>query len=607
MCRPVLQGPVNCKVIPCHNILGGTCSLTRVESSQATKLLLFKQVHGQLLQEMLPWKTLERLCATNRGGDGYKVARDICKKKLQQLGAVAPKGQKPLLVTVANVIRGLKTARFDDGDISGVLQSLQALHTASGGQMALHTHAASQQNAVGSVSPTTFEFAASLPTVLPQNAPKLSRAQRFSLKPAKAAAAVLRMQMTNLRDHSKQPIVIGREGGPISSDTWMGVHKECMLYLGYINSFCSIGNPTLEHFTRAELFIMYIASKHARGDAATTISKVIGVARRVVFFWKLQSQDEAQGHKLMAVHAWMGKVAAQIRLSSPWKKRDVQDMKDKGTWQDAAQIVSLLESAKSDVLSTCSAGPLTLEQARQLHDITVVCCMFGWLPPLRSSCIRTLVTPSHDGPCSHADCTSDDCRGNRLLINEAQQLAIHLPHHKSAKRWPPIQYVLPLSLASLVLLYLRWGHSVLADDMDVQHGHAFMSRKGKPFTSSNFSSFAKGVLVDLGGPNMPPHTLRHVYVCDRMAEAIVGPSRDGEAYCMGHHSDQWEESYDLQSLQRQGQAAVDAMDGWRANLLTRLHAQQPDVQAAPTSPVAVNQERDCCCSSGSVARHEYSP
>ena len=587
----MLERPSNCKVLTTQDINGQPCQLCRVEVVGGTKLLLLNQVWKVLMDSLISWRTLKRLCTSPRGaGDGFRDAGGICKKQLQQLGALGARAQKPILATVPSVIKGLKAANLEHAGLQGVIAGLQALHVASRVQVNMQHEAFVGVNTVSSPQPTTFVFTDKPPTTLPQNPPQLFRRQRISLPASLAKAPVLRLQMTNLKAHAKQPIVVGREGGALSTISWEDVQKEVMLYLGYLHLFCNVVTPDLMQYTRADLFILYIASKHQRGDAASTITNTIKAAKRVLFFWRSQIESDVERNKLSALHEWMGLLASQIRMAFPSVKKNVQSMQAQGTWQNAAQIVAILEPAKAEVMSMCSTAPLTLDLARQLHDITLMCCMFGWLPPPRSACIRTLLIPTYEGACLHADCPEPTERSsNSLYFTPTQGLGMQLAHHK-AMRWGVLRFDLPSSIATLLLLYLTRARHVLTD-LEVEHPYVFMSRSGRPFAGDTFSSYAKKrVLVRLGGPSMAPHTLRHVYATERSGhDPSVAEDRVGDAFAMGHGIEQWPETNDLLAYHRAGQAAIDAMDDWRASLLSRLQANDvpaPDVAELGPSQVA---------------------
>ena len=72
----------------------------------------------------------------------------------------------------------------------------------------------------------------------------------------------------------------------------------------------------------------------------------------------------------------------------------------------AHEIVHLLEKLRQKALQ--SLPPLrqlpSIETARLMHDACLACCMFGYLPPIRLVCLRTLQMPE-SGLCLVPGCT----------------------------------------------------------------------------------------------------------------------------------------------------------------------------------------------------------
>ena len=84
---------------------------------------------------------------------------------------------------------------------------------------------------------------------------------------------------------------------------------------------------------------------------------------------------------------------------------------------------------------------------------------FSHLPPVRLSCIRSLVVPTSTGHCLHLDSKEPNCEGNRLYILSKSPLRVRikLPHHKNARQWGKavIVFDLPSDLAKLVHTYVE--------------------------------------------------------------------------------------------------------------------------------------------------------
>lgn len=69
----------------------------------------------------------------------------------------------------------------------------------------------------------------------------------------------------------------------------------------------------------------------------------------------------------------------------------------------------------------------------------------------------------------------------------------------------------------------------------------------------------------------PPNQLRHMFVDERCsAEAVSGPKGSGAARIMGNSVERWAISYDRNLQKREVQAAANAMEGWREELLSLI-------------------------------------
>ena len=572
----LLEEPTLCNLVALVDSNGQPATLTLIESAQGTKHLLVTQVLTLLCNKVFSRCTLHREVQRVHGKrDAFKAVGTLLRSKLVTLGAASHRGPVCLLATLASVMKALKSRHMPPL----MLDKLAALHRGTGCVLEEASSRLVAQNVVGSTQPTSLVFAQHLPySIDTAHSPTLKSRQKYSLtviKPSLAHGSVLTLQLEDLRRHSKTAIVIGRDLGPVKSQTFKDIHEQIMLYLGFIHLHFAVAHPNLTHYARADWLAAYCGARGARGDRGVSICKVAATAKRVVLYYRLRCPDEAS--RLTDLLRWLGELSSQIRSAWPSPKRNVIDMTAAGTWASAAVIVGVLVEHKSQIEQTLGQiESLTYDQARRLHDIALACCMFGWLPPPRSNTIRTLCSTRHRGPCPDPDCTSDSCWGNRLYVGEGNRLIMDVPHHKSDKVWGMLHFVLPADLSALLIMYMNKGYPVLRRDLEVEHPYAFMTKTGLAFESATFSNYFKQFIVSVGGPAIAPHSLRHIFVIDQMDNTHLG----GFAYCMGHDLAQWDRSYDLLSLQRRGQQSIDAMQAWRTGLLTRAGAVVP----APSTP-----------------------
>lgn len=252
------------------------------------------------------------------------------------------------------------------------------------------------------------------------------------------------------------------------------------------------------------------------------------------------------------------------------------------SWMSAADMVKINMTAKQQAEQAYEDQGASLNACRQLHDAALSCTLFGYLPPVRLSCIRTMTHPSYKGPCLHPDCHQQQCRGNRLIVVHIQplQLAIDLPHHKTqaAHGFKPIHFNVPSGLAELLYLLIGQPHKVLTQAaahvlLDEPCPFVFMTRTGQGFKDSHLCTYWSAWLVAHGGSSMPPSKLRHVFVAERRSnDRAAGPSDAAAARVMGHSAKQWSKSYDVHMHSRESQTAIDAMSIWRKEMLHRAAA-----------------------------------
>ncbi len=120
-----------------------------------------------------------------------------------------------------------------------------------------------------------------------------------------------------------------------------------------------------------------------------------------------------------------------VRQSMARDKLNVTALAETNNWCTAAHLASIMAGARESVLNELRNSPMTLPLARRLHDALLGCFMIGWLPPQRPSCVRTLLSPFHRGPCMDPDCRKpQECQDNRILRHADGQMSVELKHHK---------------------------------------------------------------------------------------------------------------------------------------------------------------------------------
>ena len=267
----------------------------------------------------------------------------------------------------------------------------------------------------------------------------------------------------------------------------------------------------------------------------------------------------------------------QVRAAHPIPKKSMAELTAQGRWMAPKDLVRVLDLVKRNAEEKLILQGWNLNTARLMHDAALVCCMFGYMPPIRLSCLRTLLCPEYLGGCPHPDCTRPECKGNRLVVLNASPAVVemHLPHHKNEGKWDgaAIDFRVPPEVAEVLLSYLSAGHALLSSKLNMPNGanlpYVFMSNKGKPFCSCSLSTYWQALLSAAGGAkHLPPSRLRHIFVDERRSiDSAPGPADRGAAMIMGNSEAMWDRIYDTRFHEREAQHAIDNMASWRQHLL----------------------------------------
>lgn len=156
----------------------------------------------------------------------------------------------------------------------------------------------------------------------------------------------------------------------------------------------------------------------------------------------------------------------QVGKAVPRHKKAAERLAEAGRWITAKDLVNLIDTATQLAVAALNGSPLTVELSRMLHDAVLASTVFGHLPSLRLSCIRTLQHYKYTGPCLDPNCKDAACHGNIVVLKrqEPLEMAFHLPHHKNEGAWghQAIQFTLPPAYAALLHAFLGKPHEELA-------------------------------------------------------------------------------------------------------------------------------------------------
>ena len=267
------------------------------------------------------------------------------------------------------------------------------------------------------------------------------------------------------------------------------------LFLGYCHWYQGVAQPDLTTYLHPLLICDFISLKIAQKHSPGTINGVLDTAVMVVRW--LSGEPNADVQSLGQAITWLHtlntqvqlvalsqgfvnsnlhthctccssiEVALQVTKSLFRVKPSISELAAKGKWMTPGDLLEVITGARQDVLDEILDDGINPHTARLLHDVTLACTIFGYLPPTRLACLSSLLHPSYDGPCLYPDCKRPGCLGNRLLVlsEDPLKLVMSLPHHKNHSAWEAaIEFELPLELAELVHMWVTQGHDELCQD-----------------------------------------------------------------------------------------------------------------------------------------------
>jgi hypothetical protein len=391
------------------------------------------------------------------------------RRLLWKVGAIKPRASKIKVATHGTIYRCMQHVGLEPVTLESFLQAKDSLGLEVNPQPSpqpqhaaplIPTHMPLYESASASAVYPTLQLPATLPQ-LEFNWPKGKQYGLKAVAPLLMERAPLSTQLSRLQEWCTADIDLTRSGRQICARTWGNLLDTIVLYLGFIYSIKLITAPTLEYFLDSTLFMEYIAFHKQKGTGVNTIYQTISAAIKVVTYFRARGVG---WDKCTAIINWMATLRAQMKAAmGPSKKRDSMQLEEAGQWVEASKLVSLLEKFLEHATASLSGAPSkSPELARLCHDALLGCMMFGWIPPMRASCVMSMVVPLYMGACAMGgECKEGvACLGNQIVV-KGGDYQIDLPHHKNAKHWGKhITFHMPLELQGLLNEHLQWGQKV---------------------------------------------------------------------------------------------------------------------------------------------------
>lgn len=311
--------------------------------------------------------------------------------------------------------------------------------------------------------------------------------KHYSLPEELQGEQTLHSQMKDLITWLATPIMMNRSGKRSSKRTIQNIVKNVFLYLGFLHHHFKLVDFSLDLFLDLNRYSAYISFQIAKKNGRHCLTQQISNARKLCEFLNTAASP-AKAAKISQAHKWLLALSKQIVTVLHINRTDLAVLQQEGKLMPAEDLVLALDKFRRHALQAVpSARSVTLSPyaARLLHDAALGCTLFGYIPPPRLSCVRTLQVPWSVG-CLHEDCvdlpTHHSCIGNRLEVRNSE-LWIVLSHHKNKFKWDGtvIRFRLPTELESLMHAYLLRAHWVLCPGCP----YVFTDMKARPMLKAS--------------------------------------------------------------------------------------------------------------------------
>ena len=409
---------------------------------------------------------------------------------------------------------------------------------------------------------TATSFGQAMAIMLDNNAVQLPLYATLSLQqvnPALLQNAELQRQQQLFEEYCKHQVFIGRDTGKISDSTYKLTQREISQFLGYCHLHMKVSSPTLLHATNVVMLGHYFSSRHKSGLQGGTLSKGAQALRRVVAWWKLQPEMQGNGSVLAHVHSQLSNLDKQFQ-KMPKLSQDIHDLQQQGQAPSAGELVRTFVAQHDRVLASLGNVPsLSVEQARDVHEVFMACLMYGYVPPVRPCVIMTLIGPTTFVNCPHPDCHFSNCSGNTIrYVLGSDTYHFHVPHHKTQLSHHALDFDLPEDLVQLARLYFDRAYPALvADRTSNSHPFMFMNMTGGAISDGRLSQLFKCMLDKWGLARIAPRLMRHIFVDEVQSQDASPDFVAGAAHVMGNSQNQWIRSYDLKRGRRYAQHAIE--------------------------------------------------
>ena len=208
----------------------------------------------------------------------------------------------------------------------------------------------------------------------------------------------------------------------------------------------------------------------------------------------------AQKDQLQHYQNWLQALRTQVCEYLPQQAYTLTDP----ALIEATDLLKLLIIFKDSAWAAYQAdmaqlGHARLDSIRGIHDATMLCCLFGWVPPMRVSMLISLLKPDLKHECLQQNC---NCAGNFLHYQSKTQLGVSWHHHKTARKQGgvAITYALPEELNTMFHILLDPANRKLLASKDQVDRTVFLTTTGKELSMGTWGHYFDKLTTKMGKP-----------------------------------------------------------------------------------------------------------
>lgn len=199
-------------------------------------------------------------------------------------------------------------------------------------------------------------------------------------------------------------------------------------YLGFRKHFENVVNFSLWDSLDGHSIAAYLSFHKTKGNTFGTITAQIAGFRKLLKYLESKTANQTTHQHINKQVTWLSNMNSQLQHAMPRVEPEI-------SLPAAHEVIRHIEALRLNAIQARPAQgqSWSLEAARLFHDGALACLMFGYLPPVRLLCLRTLQHPDVAG-CLHKGCTIQNCQGNKVIRLETGELQLQLSHFKVEKK-----------------------------------------------------------------------------------------------------------------------------------------------------------------------------